>query len=201
VRCNASNHFFVERFSFTITYVDLDIAGKRVGENNTQLLSGHWPGDDESILPIVTSIVDTTILSIMNTAIAALSDSSLKIQVLWGCREVPNGDGGLYTHNVTPIFNYNTAARWVQAVMQLSNPTVFCGVYRGQQAEGTDGALMPICGGRSYLCLDDILPPTAEHMFDDIVEESDNDGEMRSPNSRSFLQTIQASKSLNSSFK
>jgi len=42
----------VELSSFTIAYVDADIAGKRVGENNTQLFSWHWPGDDESILPI-----------------------------------------------------------------------------------------------------------------------------------------------------
>jgi hypothetical protein len=65
VSCDVSKDFLVEPFSFTITYVDPDIAGKRVGENNTQRLSWHWPGDDESILLIVTSIVDTTILSIV----------------------------------------------------------------------------------------------------------------------------------------
>jgi hypothetical protein len=37
-----------------------------VGENNTELISWYWPADDESILPIVTSIIDTTIVSIVN---------------------------------------------------------------------------------------------------------------------------------------
>jgi len=79
LRCNTLTDFLVEPFSFTIAYVDPDIGVKRVGENNTQLFSWHWPGDDESILPIVTSIVDTTILSIVNAAIASLPDSSRKI--------------------------------------------------------------------------------------------------------------------------
>jgi len=73
------NAFLAEPFSFTIAYVDPDIAGKRVGENNTQLFSWHWPADDEWILPIVTSIVDTTILSIMNAANAGLPDPIRKI--------------------------------------------------------------------------------------------------------------------------
>jgi len=96
VRCDASNDFLVEPFSFTIAYVDPDTTGKRVCENNTQQFLGHWPGDDESILPIVTSMVDTTILSIVNAAIAGLPDLSLKIRELWGCLEQPNGDGGPY---------------------------------------------------------------------------------------------------------
>jgi hypothetical protein len=50
-----------------------------VGETNTQLFSWYWPGDDESIFPIVTSIVDTTILSIVNAAISGLPDPSRKI--------------------------------------------------------------------------------------------------------------------------
>jgi hypothetical protein len=79
VRCDASNDFLVQPFSFTISYLDSDIAGKRVGENITKLFSWHWPGDDESILPIVTSIIDTTMLSIMNTAIAILPDPCRKI--------------------------------------------------------------------------------------------------------------------------
>jgi len=69
----------VEPFTFTIAHVDPDIAGRSVGENNTQLSSWHWPGDDESKIPIVTSIVDTTILSIVNTAIANLPDPSWSI--------------------------------------------------------------------------------------------------------------------------
>jgi len=70
--------------------------------------------------------------------------------------------------------------------MKLSNPTLFCVVYRGQQADGTDGAQTPMRGGRSYLPLDDILPPPADDMINDIGEESDDDGEMRRPNPRSF---------------
>jgi hypothetical protein len=51
----------------TIAYVDSDIAGNRVGENNTQLFAWHGRGDDKAIFPIVSSIVDTTILSIVNS--------------------------------------------------------------------------------------------------------------------------------------
>jgi len=149
VRCDASNYYHVEPFRLTIVYVDPDIAGKRVGENNTQLFSWHWPGDDKSILPIVTSIVDTTILSIVNAAIAGLPDPSQKIWELWGCLEEPNGDGGPYASNFTPISNNNTAAGWVKAAMKSSNQTLFCVVYGGQQADGTDGAQTPMCGGRS----------------------------------------------------
>ena len=73
------NYILVEPPSFTIAYVDPDIAGKRVGENNNHLFSWCWPGDDELILPIVTSIVNTTILLIVNAAIAGLPDPSRKI--------------------------------------------------------------------------------------------------------------------------
>jgi len=117
VRCDSSNYSLVAPFSFTITYVDPDIAGKRVGENNTQLFSWHWPGDDASILPIVTSIVDTTILSIVNAAIAGLPDPSWIIREHWGCLEEPIGDGGPYARNVTPIFDNNTAAGWVKVAI------------------------------------------------------------------------------------
>jgi len=73
--------------------------------------------------------------------------------------------------------------------MKLIIPMLFCIVYRGQQADGTDGAQTPMRGGRSYLPLDDILPPPAEDMIDNIGEESDDDGEMRRPNPRSFPTT------------
>ena len=79
LRRDASNDVLVEPFNITITYVDSDIAGKMVGEKHTQVFSWQWPGDDKSILPIVTSIVDTTILSILNAAIAGLPDPSRKI--------------------------------------------------------------------------------------------------------------------------
>jgi hypothetical protein len=189
VLCDASNNFLVEPFSFTIAYVDPDIAGKRVGENNTQLFSWHWPADVESILLIVTSIIDTTILSIVNAAIAGLPDPSRKIRELWGWLEEPNGDGGPYSRKVTSFFNNNTAAGWVEAAMKLSNPMLFRVVYRGQHADGTDGAQMPMGGGCSHLPLDDILPLPAEDMIDNIGEESDDDSETRCPNSRSFPTT------------
>jgi hypothetical protein len=111
VHCDASKDFIVKQYSFTIAYVDPDIAGKRVGETNTQLFSWHWPGDDESMLPIDTSIVDTTLLPIVNPAIAGLPDRSWKIRELWGCLEQPNGDGGPSASDATQIFDINTAAR------------------------------------------------------------------------------------------
>ena len=94
-RCDASTDFLVEPFSFTIAYVDFGIAGKMVGENNTQLFSWHWPRDGESILPIVTSIVDTTMLSIVNAAIAGLPDPSPMIREHWHCQVEPKAEGGL----------------------------------------------------------------------------------------------------------
>jgi len=110
VRCDTSNNFLVEPCSVTIAYVDSDIAGKRLGENITQRFSWHWPGDDESILPIVTSIVDATMSLVLNAAIASLPDPSRKIRELSGSLEEPIRDGGLYACNVTPIFDNNTAA-------------------------------------------------------------------------------------------
>jgi len=73
--------------------------------------------------------------------------------------------------------------------MKLSNPTLFCFVYRGQQADGTDGAQTPMRGCRSNHPLDDILPAPAEDMINDIGEESDYDGETCHPDPRSFLMT------------
>jgi len=167
--------------------VDPDIAGNRVGENNTQLFSWHWPGDDESILLIVTSIVDRIILSMVNAAITGLPDTSRKIRELWGCLEELHGDGGPYARNVTPIFDNNTAAGWVKAATKLSNPTLFCIIYRCQQADGTEGAQTPMRGGRSDLPLDDILQPPAEDMIDNIGEELDDGGETPRPNLGCFL--------------
>jgi hypothetical protein len=81
-----------------------NIAWKQVGEISTQLLSWNWPGDDESILPIVTSVIPTTILLISNAAIPGLPDSSWKIKELWGRQDECNGDSGPYGCNVTPMF-------------------------------------------------------------------------------------------------
>jgi hypothetical protein len=82
VHYDTPTNFFVEPFRFTIVYVDHDIAGKRVGETNTLLFSWHWPVDDELILQIVTSIVNTTILSIVNASFAGLPHPSQIIREL-----------------------------------------------------------------------------------------------------------------------
>jgi len=172
-----------------MVYVNPDIAGKRVGEYNTQQISWHWPGDDEWILEIVTSIIDKTILSILNAAIAGQPDPRRILWELWGCREERHSDGGLQAHNVTTIIGINTAAGWVQAGMKLNNPTLFGVIYRGQQATGTSGTQMIMPGGQMYLPVDDILPPPAEDMIDDIGDESDDDAEMRSLNPTCSLTT------------
>jgi len=131
-RCDALTVILIAPFILTLSSVDPDTAGNRVGANSTLLFWLHWPGDDESILPIVTTIVDTTTMSIVTSAIAGLPDPSQKICELWGCREEPNGDGGPYAHNVTPIVDNNTAAGWVTVAIKLSNPTVFCVIHHGQ---------------------------------------------------------------------
>ena len=118
VHCDTLTNFLVKQFTFTITYVDHDIAGKRVGNNITRLFSWHWPGDDELILPIVISIVNSTILSIVNSGITGLADFIRKTREFCGCQWEDNGEGGPFAGNVTPIFDNNIAAEWVQAVMK-----------------------------------------------------------------------------------
>jgi len=113
--------FLVEPIIFTIAFVDPDIAGKRVGENNCPLFSCCWPADGESILPIVLLIIDTTSSSTMNAAIAGLRNPSRKVWDLWGCWEEPDTECGLHSCNVTPVFNNNTAARWVKVAMKFNN--------------------------------------------------------------------------------
>jgi len=73
--------------------------------------------------------------------------------------------------------------------MKLCNPTLFCIVYRGQQANCTAGAQTPKRGGRSYVPLDDILPHPAEDMIDDSGEELAHDGETPHPHPRIFPMT------------
>ena len=68
--------FVVKAFTFTIVYVNPDITEKQVGENNTQLLEWHWPGDDESILQIATSLINLSSLPIVNSLKAGLPDPS-----------------------------------------------------------------------------------------------------------------------------
>ena len=130
-----------------------------------------------------------TILSIVNAAIASLPDPSLKIWELWRCREEPNWDGGPHARNVTRIFDNNTAAEWVKAVMNCNNPTLFCVIHHGQQTDGTSGAQTPMSGSRRYLPLDDILPPRDKDMINDSGEESEDDAEMRWQNPRNIPMT------------
>jgi len=73
--------------------------------------------------------------------------------------------------------------------MKLSNPTLFCLVCRGQEADSTAGAQTCMHSGRSYRCLDDIVPPPADDMINDIGEESDDDGETRHTHPRGFPTT------------
>jgi hypothetical protein len=125
VHGDALTTFLVNPCSYTITYLNPDIAGKRVGEYYTSLISWHRPGADESLLTIVTSTANTTILSTMNAAVASQPDPSKKITELWGWWKERNGDGGLNVCNVTFILDYNTAAGWAKLAMKVNNPTHF----------------------------------------------------------------------------
>jgi len=122
-------------------------------------------------LPIVTSIVDMNTVFMMNSAIACLPNCTQKIPKHWGCQEQPNGNGGLHAHNVTPIIDINSASGWVQQAMKSNTPTLFCIIYCGQHTDSTSGSQMPRRGGCSYVPLDNILPPLAKEMIDDIREE------------------------------
>jgi len=93
----------------------------------------------------------------------------------WGCGEEPNRHGGPHARNPTPSFDNRTVARWVTAPMKCNNPTLPCVIYCSQPAEGTAVAQTLMHGGRSYHLLDDILPPRAQNMIDDISEASDDD--------------------------
>jgi len=128
-------------------------------------------------------------LSIVNAAIACLPDPSWKIRELWGCRVEPNGDGGPYARNVTPIVDNNAAARQVMLAMKLYNPTLFCVIYGSQQAGGTAAAKAPMHGGCSNVSPDDIVPHPAKDLIHDIGQESEENGEMWRPYPRSFWKT------------
>jgi hypothetical protein len=186
VHYDASNIFHVKAFKLTIAFVGPDMARKRVCENTAQVFPWHWPGDDASILPILTSIVYMTILSSVNVAIAGGPDPRWIICNLWGILVEPNGDGDSYSGNVTPIFDPNTAARSVQGARIFSNPTDHCIVYHSQPPAYTDGAQTPRCCGRSNLPLDYIVPPRAEDMINNIREQTDDDCKKGRPKSVSF---------------
>jgi len=183
----ASTDFPVEPFSYVIASVDLNIAWKRVGENNPQLLTWNSAADDQSILSIVTSIVDMSILSIVNAAVAGLHDPRHNIWELSGGWEEPNGDGSLHDYTVIINFDYTTAATWAKVEMKLNNPMLFWMVYGGHHANGTAGTQPPIFGTQSYLPLDDILPLPAEVIINNMLEELDDGGAMRRPNPGRFL--------------
>jgi len=100
----------VEPLTFTIAYVNPNVAEKRVGENNTQLFALYWPGVDESILQRITSVVNTTILLIVIAVVAGLPDHSWKIRQLLGCLEETNGDGCPHAHDIPPSYDDNTTA-------------------------------------------------------------------------------------------
>lgn len=134
--------------------------------------------DDESIHASVRSIVTLTILSIMKAGIAGLQDPSWRIRQPWRSQEEPNGDGGPHAHNVTPNFNYNTAARCIKLAIKLHKPTLFCVVYPGQQADCTSRNQLLMHGGHSYHPLDDILPPPTKDMINNIREGSGDDADM-----------------------
>jgi len=123
------------------------------------------------------------------TVIAGLPGPSWKSRQLWGCLEQPDGDGGPHTHTVSPIFDENPAAGWVQVAMKLTNPKLFHVIYCGQHSEGISGAQSTLWGGYRYLPLDNILPLRAEDMIDNIEKESDDDDETRHPNRTSFWMT------------
>lgn len=60
--------------------MDPEVSGKSVDEYHAQLFIWYWPGHDELILWIVTSVVDNTILSFMESVIADLPDPSLIVR-------------------------------------------------------------------------------------------------------------------------
>jgi hypothetical protein len=143
----------------------------------------------ESILRIITSIINTMTLSIVNAAMASLRDRSRKIREFWGCLKEPNGVDGRYARNVTPILDNDTTAGWVQVAIKIRNPFLVSVIYHGEQVDTTSGAQPCIRCGRSYLSLDAIIPPPAEDLIYDIGEKLDDDGETRHPSPSSVAIT------------
>ncbi|KAF8533659.1 hypothetical protein BDD12DRAFT_809987 [Trichophaea hybrida] len=75
------------------------------------------------------------------------------------------------------------------AAMKFNNPTLFCIVHHGQQADITSGTQTPMRSSRSYLSGVGILQHPAEDMIDDIGEELDHDADTRYPNPSNFPTT------------
>jgi hypothetical protein len=101
VGCYALTHYLVEPFSLTMVYLDSNVSGQRVGENNTPQFSLHWHWNGEWILPIVTSFVDLSSVSIINAVFRGVQNPSLTIRELWGCQEEPTGNGHLHAQIFT----------------------------------------------------------------------------------------------------
>lgn len=158
----------------------------RVGDNNTQQWSWDWLRGDETMLLIVTSIMDTTILLIIYSAISSFPEPSRSIREHWGCREQSIGEKGPHSHEVTPIFGNNSAARWVMAAMNLNNLKLFHVIHRGQQANSIPCHELHISSGCSYHAPDVNLSPPAKDIIDNIGDNSNDDPVMHHPNQRSF---------------
>jgi hypothetical protein len=154
----------------------------------------------ESILPLGISILNTTILSIVNAAIAGMPSQSQKIRDLLSWREAPNGDRGPYAQIITAIFDSNTAARLVDVGIQLNNPTLFCVMYRGSQGYNPARTDPPTYNGQSYPPLDDSIQSTAEDVINDIWEEWDDNAESWTQIQEAFKLRKQVAESSNPHF-
>jgi hypothetical protein len=146
VHSNISSRLLGELFRSNSTFVDFNIAGTRVDDNRTRLFTWHWPGDDKWIRRIGTSIINTTSLSILNAVIVCLPDLSWIVCALWSCRGELNWNSGPYDCDAPPIIDNNTATSCVKSAMKLHYPMVCFIAYSGQQANGTAGAQMSMCG-------------------------------------------------------
>jgi hypothetical protein len=125
----------------------------------------------------------------VNAAKTSLPDLNNKFLDLQGCWKETTGDGGQYTRNITPIFNQNTAARWVKAAMKRNQAWYVCIMFHGLQADGPASAQMSMTRGLSNLPLNDILTPTAQDMMENKNEQSADDAEMGHSNARYYPTT------------
>jgi len=68
--------------------------------------------------------------------------------------------------------------------VEIEQPDHRCVMYCSQQADGVAGVQMLMHGGHSYIPFDDMLPPPAKDMIDDMGEELNDDAETWHPNPR-----------------
>jgi hypothetical protein len=120
----------------------------RRGWVNTIIKLFPWcyPGDDESILRIVTSIVDITILVIVNTTNFSVPDSCLKCQALCCYSEDPNEDG-VHTPVMLPPSSIIYCCQMGKGSDAIENPNPCL--------HHSSGPTSPenICGPDTYGCL------------------------------------------------